>query len=200
MFKNYIVIFICFILWFLLSGCENNKVSSSKENIKKQVSKVENVLRKIWLTGEKYEQELKKQKEAIKILNNLTWDVKKRYILEKKILPRLSSNSKLTPKYCKTNNLDLYTKCMTLKWVSLNKILKDIPREYQDVFKRKYYYQRYKSNYSLIVKEFVKDPIAIQAKKKVVKEMIDSNILTKLSVCEKIPEKQVKDFCESQFK
>ena len=142
--------------------------------------------------------ELEKQKKALEIINSLTWDLKKKYILETKVLPNLKKEWKL-PKNCMTTNLDSLVGCIYLSKEPLDDLLKNIPEDMKEIVKKHYYYKVYTINTKNILNK-TKDPIALEVKKQVIKQMHMIWRLRNPKACYKIPEEEVKQYCLKLFK
>jgi len=173
---------------------ENTKLVDVKESVKKAEEKL-----KKNLTGERLQQMIKKQEKWYEMIANLKWEARKKYILEKEVLPSLVEDKNITPDFCKTKDMDLYFKCLAEKNVDIEKVKSKLPKDLQVYAEKQYYYQKYLTNRKDILKA-TSNPIAIEAKKEVIKELVRINVLKNSSACKKIPEKEVKEYCESFFK
>ncbi len=207
-----VIIVVIISLLLILAGCSSNseskKIQDSYNNsndslidTNEKLKEIKKELVQLGFTGEKLKQELQQQKQNYEVIANLTWEAKKKYIFENKILPQIIKDPKLAPKnvkYCHTTDLLTYAECINLQKIPLNEVLKKIPVEYHNLVKKSYYY----SKYSITRKNLLQpttDPIAIEMKKKKIQEMIYNHIITKPSVCNKLPEKEVQNYCKSLF-
>ena len=179
----------------------SEKINSNTDlvNMEEKVESVKKELKKVWLTGEKFEKELKQQKANYEKLAKLKWDDRKKFIFENEVLPKLLKNKSITNNFCKTNDINLYAKCINIKKIPLNKVLEKVPSSLQDYFKEKYYYQKYKLRKYLLIKEKTDDKQAIKSKKKLIKELYILHSLNKSS-CFKFPEQETRTYCQSLFK
>ena len=167
-------------------------------NVQEKTKKAEQILKKIWLTGEKLKQELIKQKAWFEIIAKLKWNARKKYVLETQILPQVIKSWKVSKK-CTTTNLNNYVACLYATQTPIEKLLKEIPQWTQNLVKKTYYEKIYSLNNTNLLKK-TSDPIALQAKKDVLKQMFMNSVLTTTSTCNKLPEQETKDYCKSLFK
>ncbi len=203
-------IFILVFMATLLVGCwqphidkqqVNSKLSNNTKlvDVHKQVDSIKEKLEKAWFTWEKLKKELKRQKEYFNTINSLSWEARKSYIFQKEILPKLVQNSNISPNFCKTENTDLYFKCINQKNVPLQKILDELPEKMKDFAKKKYFYQKYLNNRSKLL-EKTNNKIAIQQKEKVLDYLFKVWVLKNKNNCSQLPEKETKEYCENLFK
>ena len=217
--KKLKIFFLLFVSLFLFSCWNNDKKSQleileiNKEktqykldekkpliNVQENLKETEYILKKMWLTGEKLKKTLQEEKIHYDMIANLKWDDRKKYVLEKIVLSSIVNDKKITPDFCKTNNILEYTKCMNIKNISLEKVLEKIPIELQDIVKQNYYYNKFTLNPKDIIKIKVSDPIAILVKKQMIKERYYNWLITKISTCDKLLEQETKYYCRSLFK
>ena len=204
-------IWLLFIVILLLASCGNNnnstintsdiesKLDINKKlvNVQDNVKKVEEKLKKSGLTWEKLEKMVKKQEKWYEMIANLKWDARKKYVFEKEVLPKLIEDKNITPDFCKTNNMDLYLKCLSKKNIDIDEVKNKLPESMQEYVEKEYYYQKYLTNRKDILKK-TNNPIALEQKKRVILQLVTLWALNKKS-CSKIPELDVKKYCESLF-
>jgi len=166
-------------------------------NVEKKTKKAEQVLKKVWLTGEKLKQEIAKQKKWFEIISKLKWDERKKYIIETEILPQIIKLKKVNPK-CKSTNLNNYVSCLYLTKTPIEKLLEQVPNETKTLIKKTYYYKVYSLDKKKLL-EKTSDPIALEMKKEKIKQMVQDGILKNPNVCNKLPEEEIKDFCKGLF-
>ena len=193
-----------FIAWCGSSNHINKEVKEKLDtnkpliNVNKELEKSKKVLEKSWLTGEKLQKAIKLQKEGLKVIANLKWGARKKYILENKVLPEIIKDGKVNPK-CKATNLDNYVSCLYTTKTPIEKLLKQIPKELHNIVKKTYYHQIYTENKQELFKA-TKDKIAIQEKKETLSDLKTMWVLSDPSVCNRFPEQEVKDYCKNLFK
>ena len=202
------------ILTLLLSACgktnnnETTKINNQEINkklstntplldVKEKTKQTEQVLKKAWLTWEKLKKELEEQKAWWEKIANLTWDARKKYVLETEILPKIIKSSKVSSK-CKTTNLDNYTLCLYANKTPIKKLLDQVPASLQDAVKKSYYHNIYANHKKELFKK-IDDAIAIEQKKDILYQLYFNHIL-KSNMCSRFPEQETKTYCESLFK
>ena len=167
-------------------------------NVEEKTKESEKILKKIWLSWEKLEKELAKQKAWWEIISKLKWEQRKKYIIETKILPEIIKSWKVSKK-CTTTNLNNYVACLYVTKTPIEKLLNEVPKEVQDTIKKTYYYKIYSLDRANLLKT-TNDPIAIQEKKNQIEYMFNNWLITKPWVCDKLPEQETKAYCKSLFK
>ncbi len=192
----------------LLNWCwnKNNNTSNTKNyisnkpliNVKEKTKESEQILKKIWVTWNKLKDELVKQKAWWEIIASAKWDEKKKYILETEILPQIIKSWKVSSK-CTTTNLNNYLSCLYVTHTPIEKLLKELPVEIRDFVKKRYYSQIYSLDRKKLLQP-TNDPIAIQMKKKAIKQLFLDWVLRNNSACNKLPEKEVEKYCKNLFK
>jgi len=199
--RTYIFIFSLMLLIAILQWCFN-KISNSvdKSTISTyQYEILKDKFQKLWLTWSKLEKAIKRQAEILKKINSLTWEAKKIYILETKILPNLVEDNFITPSFCKTKDINLYARCLYQKRVDINKVLDKIPQDLRNTFRKIYFYEKYSSDRKTLLKK-TSDPIALEQKKKVLRMLHMMWVLRNSSACNKLPEKETRQYCKDLFK
>jgi len=199
-----------FVIISLLSACGtqknidkdlNLKLDENKSlvNISQEMQKGKKQLENLWITWEQMKILLSEQKKWLEKISDLKWDDRKKYVVEKYVLPQLLEDDSITPSFCKTKDLNLYLKCLNKKNIDIDKVLWKVPKKVQDYIEKEYYYQKYLSNKRNLLKK-TDNKIAILEKKEVLKELVEMWIFRKQDVCNKIPEEAVVSYCKNLFK
>lgn len=166
-------------------------------NVAEKVKKAEQTLKKIWLTWEKLKQEVIKQKAWFEIIASLKWDARKKYIIENQILPGIIRSWKVSKK-CTTTNLNNYVACLYVTKTPIDKLLKQVPKQFQNLIEKDYYTNFYSlSRWNLL--KYTNNPIALQAKKDKIQQMFNNWVITNPWVCSKLPEQETQNYCKSLF-
>ena len=200
-----LIVSLVFIAW---CGNQQEKVNKQAENLVKnenvalvnvdeKVKQAEQTLKKIWLTWDKIKDELAKQKDWFEIISKLKWDARKKYVLEKQVLPAIIKSWKINSK-CTTTNLNNYISCLYVTKTPIKKLLDEVPSQFQDIIKKQYYQKVYSLNKQELFKK-TNDKVAIEEKKKAIIKLRNIWLLSNSTICNKFPEKEVKDYCLSLF-
>ncbi len=193
-----------------IAGCGSSNTSNNEKiqeqlntnkaiiNVDKELEKSKKVLEKAWLTWEKLQKAIKLQKEWLKVIANLKWNARKKYILETKILPEIIKSWEVNSK-CKATNLDNYVKCLYITKTPIDKLLNKVPKQTQNLVKKTYYRQMYTTNKQELFKA-TDDKIAIEEKKETLNNLKSLWVLSNTVICSRFPEQEVKDYCKNLFK
>ena len=205
-----ILLILALVVSIILSGCINNQNKSNNLNISDNKNNIESTDTKIldwkelvdtlkskWLSKNQINKIVEETKQAKQILKNLTGEAKIEYEFKNKTLQKLFAENKIDKK-CQTKNIDYVFRCFIKNKKSIEDILPYVPQEQRNYVKKLYYKNYYTSNPKSVFSPN-NDPIAIETKKRIITNYIANWIITRPSTCDKIPEKQVRDYCKAVF-
>jgi len=93
-----------------------------------------------------------------------------------------------------------YIRCLTNRfWNDIQEVVFSLPSDLQEQFKKDYYKVLFYSP-SHLVKYKVDDPIALDIKKQYIKYLYEQMRITSPSACNKLPEKETRQYCKDLFK